>query len=476
MCDVKFAGRERKIAMTTKSPNPRVSIPTVSELLENPAIRALADRWNRSVVAAGVRSFVDELRDDLIRRGEAAKWPTFRELAERAAQHIVATQQPSQRGAINATGRIWGGRWVGRPQSETALEHAFATGREFVAGPEAVTSPPAAGDVESLIARMTGAPAAAAVHSYAGAIWLALSVVATGREVLVSRAELGHAATDCSLETIIKASGAKLREIGATNRSSAADYEARVSDETAALFTVSPESFCVVGETAAPELEELVALARDRELVLIDALGTAPLVDLPLEMPGVRRSLQASLVAGATLAIVRGDGLVGGPTCGIIAGDREIVSRIVSHPLFSAFRLDAPRMAAIAETLSGIADGRASDLRTPIAELLAIPIDNLRHRAERLAPQLLSASGIRSAEAVPMVSQLDGVPISQHTLPSYGVELSPTEGDANGLANRLSDAPLPIFGRIEGERLILDLRTVLPRHDASIVRALIDHK
>jgi L-seryl-tRNA(Ser) seleniumtransferase len=323
--------------MATKSPNTHGKIPTVSELLENPSIRGLADRWNRSVVMSGVRSFLDEVRNDLARRGEGAEWPSLRELAEKAARHVVASQQPSQRAAINATGRVWGGPWVGRPQSDMALQHAFAAGREFVAGADAASASPAAGDVESLLCRVTGARATVAVHSYSGGLWLALTAIAAGREVLVARGEMGEAESSCPIADVIDASGATLCEVGATNRATTADYEAAAMPHTAALLRLSPEHYSVVGETESAELDALVGLARDREIVLIDALGNAPLVDRSTQFSWPGRSLQASLTAGADLAIVRGDGMAGGPTCGILAGDRTLIERIVAHPLFAAW-------------------------------------------------------------------------------------------------------------------------------------------
>ncbi|MEX2317357.1 MAG: hypothetical protein WD669_09415 [Pirellulales bacterium] len=458
--------------MATKFPNVRGGMPSVSDLLENPSIRALADRWNRNVVVSGVRSFLDELRTDLGRRGAEAVWPSLRELAERAARHIVASQQASQRPAINATGRFWGTPWIGRPQCEAALERAFAAGREFVSAPTQPAALPLAGDVESLICRITGAAAAVAVHSYAGGLWLALSAIGSGRDVIVSRGELGDVELGCPLSKLIASTGTVLKEIGSTNRTSAADYEAAVDERTAAVLTNCPDAFCVIGETASTELDELVALARDRELVLIDALGAGPLVDLPSEISWPDRSLQGSLAAGASLVLVRGDGLVGGPPCGILAGDRDIVRQITEQPLFAAWKLDPPRSAALAATLECHQDRSRGESGLPLIELLATPLENLRNRGERLAPQLALAEGVRSADVVSMLSHCDGLPTPDRAIRSFGVALSPHNDDIAALERRLTAAPEPVIGRIEADRLLLDLRTVLPRQDQAIVRAL----
>jgi L-seryl-tRNA(Ser) seleniumtransferase len=457
--------------MATKSPFVRGVVPTVSDLLESPSVRALADRWNRSTVVAGVKSFLDDLRSDLARRGEEAGWPPLRELAERAARHILATQQASYRPAINATGRFWGSPWVGRPQGEAALERAFVAGREFVVAPTHAGSI-SFGDVESHLCRLTGAAAAVAVHSYAGGLWLALAAIATGRQVIVARGELGELEPGCSTSSLIASTGASLREVGSTNRTTAADYEAGIRPESAAILTVCPEAFCVLGETQAAALDELVALSRDRELVLIESLGAAPLVDLPKEIAWPSRSLQSSLAAGVNLAIIRGDGLFGGPACGILAGDRDIIRQVCQHPMFAAWRLDWPRNAALSATLAWY-ENQSADDRLPLIELLLTPIDNLRNRAERLAPQLAQAAGVVAAEPLAMVSRCDGLPTPGHELASFGVALTASNGDVAALDRRLRSAAEPVCGRIEEYRLILDLRTVLARHDQAIVRALL---
>ncbi len=291
--------------MAIKPPDLLNRLPSVSELLEKPPIRALADRWNRSVVAGGVRSFLEELRSDFERR--AADLPSIRELAERAARFVVSRQHHSLGVAINATGRIYGSPWMCTPLSEAALERMIAFGREYATEPGAASTK-SRSELQASFARLTGSQTAAVVHSYSGAIWLALAALAVDREVLVARAEVGDIDGADSLPKLATAANIALKEVGATNRTTAADYEAAVSPRAAAILKLSNDSYRVVGETAAAELDELVSLARDRELLSIDALGAAPLVTPPASIPWPRRSAQASLAAGADLVIIRGDG------------------------------------------------------------------------------------------------------------------------------------------------------------------------
>src|SRR5262245_52384815 len=269
--------------MPPKTSDLLANIPSVSELLDKPPIRALADRWNRSVVAAGVRSFLDELRTDLQRRAAEAQLPSIRELAERAARHVVALQLSDQRPAITATGRISGPPWISLPLPDSALERMFGLGRDYVVGPPQQSGPTliASGDVATLLCRITQAQAAVVVHSYAGAVWLALAALAEKQEVLVSRAEAGDIDPGRALQQLAAAAGAILAEVGTTNRAAASDYESAVTPRTAALLRVSPDAYRIVGATESAELDELVGLAHDRELSLLDALGAAPLLDLP---------------------------------------------------------------------------------------------------------------------------------------------------------------------------------------------------
>jgi L-seryl-tRNA(Ser) seleniumtransferase len=455
-----------------KPPDLLNRLPSVSELLDKPQIRALADRWNRSVVASGVRSFLDELRNDLRRRTADGQLPSIRELAERAARYVVSHQQQSLGGAINATGRIWGAPWSSRPLADTALERAVAVGREFVIEATPSAAAPLAG-AEPLLCRLTGAQAAVAVHSYTGAIWLAMSALAADREVLVARAEVGNIGPSDPLPKLAAAANVFLREVGTTNRTLAADYEAAVSPRTAAILKLSPDEYRVVGETAAAELDELVGLARDRELLLIAALGTAPLVD---PLPTIRwpeRSARATLATGVDLAVLRGDGLAGGPACGILIGSRDVIRRISEHPLFAAWRLDALRSAALQATLECYENSERGAEVLPAWQFLTTPNENLRNRAERIAPQLAHVAGVASAVAIETRSPISASLALNDSCSSYGVALAAADGNINELDKRLCSLPLPILGRVEGDRLLLDLRTVLPRQDRMLVESLV---
>jgi L-seryl-tRNA(Ser) seleniumtransferase len=447
-------------------------LPSVAELLDKPPIRALAQRWNRSSVAANVRSFLDELQRDLRRRAADVQLPSVRELAEKAARYVVSQQQQSLGTTINATGSIWGAAWGNRPLSDYALQRVVAMGREFVIE-ESDSQNARPMSVESLLCGLSGAEAAAVVHSYTGALWLALSALAAGREVIVSRAEVGVVGAADPLPKLAAAALAVLKEAGTTNCTLAIDYEAEISPRAAAILKLSSDGYCIVGETAAAASDELAALTRERELLLIDALGSAPLIDPPAALPWPHRSARSSIAAGVDLVLLRGDGLLGGPSCGILLGSRDAIRRVWEHPLFAAWRLDPLRSAALVATLECYDDSARGRNALPVWQFLTAPIDNLRNRAERIAPQLARAQGIASALPVETRSPICAAFTPGGGWPSYGIALTPADGDVHSLDKRLRAAPSLIRGRLEGDRLVLDLRTVFPRQDTQLVETLI---
>lgn len=457
--------------MAIKPPDILNRLPSVSELLDKPPIRALADRWNRSVVASGVRSFLDELTTDLRRRAADVQLPSIRELAESAARYVVSRQHQQLGTAINATGRVWGTPWMNRPLPDAALERAVAIAREFVADPSNVPSQNAA--IEAALCQLAGSRAALAVHSYPGALWLALATLAVDRDVLVARAEVGDIGPAEPLPDLVASAQARLREVGATNRALTADYEAAVSASTAVLLTIRPDEYRVIGQTAAAEIKELADSCRRLGFTLIAALGASPLVGFPESLEWPQSSASAALADGADLVAIRGDGLLGGPPCGILLGRRDLVTRISQHPLMAAWRLDAFRSAALAATLECHQAPARSAENLPIWQLLTTPVENLRNRAERIAPQLAQAKDVASATAVETRSPISAALSPEAGLVSYGVAVTGRAPSITDLDNRLRALPFPVLARIEHDRLILDLRTVLPRQDRVLVEAIV---
>jgi L-seryl-tRNA(Ser) seleniumtransferase len=443
--------------MALKPPDILNRLPSVSELLEKPQVRALADRWNRSVVAGNVRSFLEELRNDFERR--AAALPSIRELAERAARYVVSRQHQSLGIAINATGEICGPSWTSAPLAEIALEHMIALGREY--GSSSALEVSQRG-LSATVCQLTGASAAKVVHSYAGAIWLALAALADGREVLVT----GSSSGDDQLTNGALSTNTTLKHHAVGD-----DYSALFSATTAAVFEIGGEKH-FVGDSASVTLQSRVAKARERNVPFIDALGAAPIVLPPTSIAFPVRTAAESIRAGADLVILRGGAFVGGPACGILLGREDVIRRISDHQIFASLEIDPLRAAALAATLACYENQSDKSSTIPVWQCLSTSIDNLRNRAERLAAQLAHGEGVATATAIETSSRI--LPhFAGEGWPSYAVSLTVTAGNIGALNDRLQAGKIPIRGRLERDRIVLDLRTVLPRQDRLIVDSLL---
>lgn len=444
-------------------------LPSASELLEKPPVKALADRWHRSTVAAGVRSFLSELRSDLERRAGDVHLPSLRELAELAARYVASFPPPPVRPGINATGRFFAPGASGPPLADEALERLLAFGRGYLP----MSASESQADVAVKLRQITGGEGAIVVGSYAGAVWLALAAVGDQHNVVIARRDVGELEPGSTLSTLAQAARVTLREAGAVNSTSAAEYEAAIDADTAAIVRHTPDHYHVAGAAHAVELEALVSLARDRELPLLDLLGAAPLEDgLPTLSPDWT-SIAGSIASGTQLVVARGDGLLGGPRSAIIIGTRALVEHIGRHPLFAAWQADAGACAALAATIALYHDRAQLPQTIPLYQLLSASVENLRQRGERLAPQMAQPPNIASAVVTESESTLGLAQAGGDKLPSVAIVLTPTDGDANALDQRLRQAAVPVVGRREGGRLWLDLRSVLPRQDQRLVEMVV---
>jgi L-seryl-tRNA(Ser) seleniumtransferase len=291
----------------------------------------------------------------------------------------------------------------------------------------------------ALLRRLTGAEAALVVNNNAAAMLLALAALAEGREVIVSRGELIEIGDGFRIPDVLARSGARLVEVGTTNRTRAADYERAVTGDTALLLRVHQSNFRVVGFTELPRVEELAAVAQRHGIPLLDDLGSGVLDELPGE-PSVRDSL----AAGADLVCFSGDKLLGGPQAGIVVGNGELVERLRRHPLHRAVRADKLTIAALEGTLRAYLD---EPERIPVIRMLGEQLDAVRARAERLA----SLTGGTVEETVARVGG-GALPLAE--LPSFACSVD------ESLAAPLREGESPVVGIVRDGRLLLDCRTL----------------
>jgi L-seryl-tRNA(Ser) seleniumtransferase len=355
---------------------------------------------------------------------------------------LADARKPGLRRVINATGVIAHTNLGRAPLADAALERV----RDVARGYSNLEYDVAAGGrgsrqvhVAGILRRLTGAEAALVVNNNAAAVLLALAALAEGREVVVSRGELIEIGDGFRIPDVLARSGARLREVGTTNRTRAADYEAAIGPETAVLLRVHQSNFRVVGFTEQPRVEELVEVARRHDLPLVDDLGSGALVDV-----GDEPTARASLAAGADLVCFSGDKLLGGPQAGIIVGGAELVERLRRHPLQRALRADKLTLAALEGTLTLALD---SPDEIPVLRMLREPVETVRARAERLA-------ALVEGEVEETVARAGGGALPLAELPSFACAVE------EQLATPLRVGEPPVIGIVRDGRLLLDCRTL----------------
>jgi L-seryl-tRNA(Ser) seleniumtransferase len=462
-------------------PNVLKSIPSVSELLESAPLKGLSGRLSRNVVVSEVRTFLDRLRTEIQESAAERHIPTPAELAEKIAEWILAEEQPPLRPVINATGVLLHTGLGRAPLAEEAIEAIALVARGYAS----VEVDLKTGErsqrvraVEKHLRQLTGAEAVLVVNNNAAATMLALAAIVAsdkspaGKEVIVSRGQLVEIGGSYRLPDVMTCSGARLKEVGTTNKTRLSDYAAAIGDETAAILRVHTSNYAVVGFTEQPSLAELVALSQERKIPLIDDIGSGALIDLSRYGVTGEPLASESIKAGADLVLFSGDKLLGGPQCGIIAGKKTFVQMAAAHPMARAMRVDKLTLAALAATLRLYRDENVAENAIPLLTLLSTPLENLKLRAERLAAQMAATKNVASAEAVLGEACLGGGSLPGQHIPTWCIALTPKRGSVDSLAARLRAGSPAIFGRVQKDRLLLDLRSVPPRHDLDLVEAI----
>jgi L-seryl-tRNA(Ser) seleniumtransferase len=330
-------------------------------------------------------------------------------------------------------------------------------------------------ELSQLLSLLTGAEAGLVVNNNAAAVLLVLSTFCAGRAVLVSRSQAVEIGGGFRIPDVLRQSGARLVEVGTTNRTYVRDYAEAISDDTAAILSVHWSNFRIIGFTAQPELGELAELAHARGLLLIEDLGSGALLDTAAYGLAHEPTVQEAIAAGADLVCFSGDKLLGGPQAGIIVGRRELIEQVERHPLARALRADKTALAGTAVTLRHYLRGEAID-KIPVWRMIATPLAPLEARCQTWQSALRD---LVETEIVATDATVGGGSLPGETLPSRALALG-AEAIAEvvpgltveELARRLRTGQPPVVGRVEADRLLLDARTVLPEQDEALVEAL----
>jgi L-seryl-tRNA(Ser) seleniumtransferase len=435
----------------------RRALPSVGSLLESAGVRALLDSAPRTLVVDAVRDVVARVRDsDAPAPATADAW--LHAISER----LAVARQPSLRRVLNATGVVLHTNLGRAPLARAALD-AIARVASGYSNLEYDLDSGKRGSryahCAALLRELTGAEDALVVNNCAAALVLALDTLSNGREAVLSRGELVEIGGSFRVHEIMAKSGARLREVGATNRTHLADYARAIGPETGALLKVHRSNFDVVGYTAEVTVRELAPLAREHGVPILHDLGSGLLV--PLDDLGLRGEPTAgdALDAGADLVMMSGDKLLGGPQAGLIVGHSLFISAMRANPLARSYRVDKLTLAALEATLALYREPMLARREIPTLALLAAPVGVVRERAERCRASLREA-GVDCAVTDSSASVGAGAfPTAE--LPSAALVL---QGDAERWALALRAGDPAVVGRVQDGRMLLDLRA-LPDDD-----------
>jgi L-seryl-tRNA(Ser) seleniumtransferase len=427
--------------------DPRRQVPRTDALLADPALAAAAERLGRALVKGAVQAVQQRIRD-----GELPP-----EAAVDAVLAVLPATAGSLRPVLNATGVLVHTNLGRAPLSPAAVEAMaaaagttdveldLATGRRGIRGAAALAA---------LVEAVPAAEAALVVNNCAAALALVATVL--GGELVIARGELVEIGDGFRIPELLASTGARMREVGTTNRVTVDDYRDALHDETGVVLKVHPSNFVVRGFTRSVSVHELAEALSGSGVPLVADVGSGLLAPDPVlpEEP----DLQSTLAAGADLVLASGDKLLGGPQAGLVLGRAELVQRLRRHPLYRALRVDKTTLAALEATLRGPLP--------PVRAMLAADVEGVRARARVLAERL-AAAGL-DARAVDSEARVGGGGAPEHPLPSAAVSLPPS------FAEPLRSGRPPVVGYVDGDRTLLDLRSVLPADDDALAGAVLE--
>ena len=446
------------------------NLPSVDRLMASESVAELAAVYSRDWVVGVVREQLDLARREIRRGGNA---PEADALVDAVCRHVADFTQTAPRRVINATGVVIHTNLGRAPLSRAAIE-AMSQAAQGYSDLELDLTTGRRGSrqshLQALLRHLTGAEAALAVNNNASAVMLGLSALAASRDVIVPRGEAVEIGGGFRIPDVLEQSGARLVDVGTTNRTYVRDYENAITENTAAFLKVHASNFRVEGFTATVESEELVELGERTGIPVLHDVGSGAL--LPTETYGLAHepTPQESIAAGMGLVFFSGDKLLGGPQAGIVVGKADLVGRLERHPLARAMRIDKLSLAALTATLLHYLREEAVD-KIPVWRMISATEGSVKARVEKW-----NASAGSGGEVVASRSAIGGGSLPGETLPTWclAFEHPPSSGGPEALTRRLRQGSPPVMARIEGDRTLLDPRTVLLEEEADLLQVLKD--
>jgi len=450
-------------------------LPKVDALLQVPALAGAAREYGERTVTEAVREELGELRREIL-AGTREALPEAEALCTAVVRRAQRASQPAFRNVINGTGIILHTNLGRACLSEKAARAAADAARGYSNleyDLEAGKRGSRYSHVEGILCRLTGAESALVVNNNAAAVLLILSALTKGGEVVVSRGELVEIGGSFRVPEIMESCGAKLREVGTTNKTHLSDYARAIGPDTKALMKVHTSNYRIVGFTESVSREEMVSFAHEHGLIAIEDLGSGSLYDLNGFGLRDEPTVQGSVRSGMDVVSFSGDKLLGGPQAGIIVGKKEYIDILKRHPLTRAMRVDKMTLAALEATLRSYAEETAAE-EIPTLSMLGMGEDTLRMRAEKLVA-LLAEKGVK-AEVRAVQDQVGGGSVPMQLLPSYAAAICPENCSVDALEAALRLGETAVIGRIDRGEYLLHVRTLrekeLPIAAAAVKEAL----
>ncbi len=458
-------------------------LPAVDRLLQEPALEHVLQRMPRSIVLQAVRETITRYRNLLLSQhcGEESTYKVDLSpdiLAGEAASLAEKRAGSNLKPVINATGVVIHTNLGRAPLARAATEALTAVASGYSNLELSLDSGKRGSrqdHLEALLCLLTGAEAALVVNNNAAAVFLALYATTRDREVVVSRGQLVEIGGSFRIPEIMAAGGARLVEVGTTNKTYLRDYEAVINDNTAALLKVHTSNYHMIGFTAEVQTAELASLAHRHNLILIEDLGSGVLIDLEKFSLPAEPLVQESIAAGADLVTFSGDKMLGGPQAGIIAGRKDLVAAIRANQLARTVRVDKFTIAALEATLRLYFDEAEARDQIPVWRMISLAKEKISERAQRLIERLAPHFGKAQVGMSEGVSRVGGGALPMAELPTclVHVHLERWGLSSEKILEKLRRGDPPVIVRLQHDTLFLDLRTVFEEQDEALAGALI---
>ena len=454
-------------------------LPSVDVLLKEPDLESFITEAGRKVVADSIRRAVEEVREVLIaqRESELDESTIHQKIITEAKQRLEATMRPYYRRVVNATGIILHtglGRAVLPWQALQQIKDELSGYSLLQTDPETGKRSKRDARIEQLLQQLTGAEAATVVNNNAAATSIVLNTVAKDKEVIVSRGQLVEIGGSFRLPDVMAFSGAKLVEVGATNKTHPRDYVNAITEETAAILRVHPSNYKIQGFSSEVPLDELVEIAHSNNLTMIDDVGAGAFIDFSQFGFEPEPTLNESIDKGADLVTASADKLIGASQGGIILGKAELVEAVRKNQFARIVRVGKLTLVTLEATLKLFLDESMALGHVPALQMLRRDENEIASQAKDMASQLVKSISNCAVTTTAGFSQMGSGSLPTQNLATTLIALQPEKISAETLANKLRQYSTPVFARIRNEKVLIDPRTLLSGDEKIVVEALLE--